>query len=117
MTVKRTQNSGIPAQQPTAEIQDGTSNTIIFANTARGEAPFAKDSFETPKEFFRSTSGLKTETEFTDKTSRDTANGLKAGASEVLMESFTARGEANGLKAQDAVDFMDYTDDSCDFKK
>jgi hypothetical protein len=112
MTVRRTQNSGIPAQQPAAEIQDGTSNTIIFANTARGEAPFAKDSFETPKEFFRSTSGLKEDTEVTDKSRGGTANGLKAGASEVLMESFADRGESKGLKVQDATGFMDYTDDA-----
>jgi hypothetical protein len=45
---------------------------------------------------------------------RDSASGLKADSNEVAVESFTARGEAKGLKAQDAVDFMDYTDDSAD---
>lgn len=115
MTVRRTQSSGIPAQPPAAEIKDGTSNTIMTGNTAKGEAPFAKDSFETTKESFRSTSGLKMDNEVTDKSPHGTANGLKAGASEVLMETFTARGDAKGFKAQDCVDFMDYTDDG--FKK
>lgn len=89
MTVRRIQNSGIPAstQEPIEGVQDGTSNTMTGSTQPKSGS---KDVFET---------------------SRGQA-GLKAGASEVLLETFKARGDAKGLKVQDAVDFMDYTDDS-----
>jgi hypothetical protein len=77
MTVRRTQNSSIPASvpEPLTNIKDGTSNTLEGRSSQ--SKPGSKDVFETSKG----------------------QAGLKAGASEVLMESFTGRGQANGLKA------------------
>ena len=48
MKVKPNQNSGIlaPAQESEANIKDGTSNTVQFAESSKSEKPFAKDSFE-----------------------------------------------------------------------
>jgi hypothetical protein len=126
MTVRRTQNSGIPASasEPPSDIQDGTSNT---SQTGSPQAkPFSKDVFETSglkagaSEVLYETfmargeaNGLKAQdaVDVLKTAPRTSASGLKADSNEVAVEGFTARGEANGLKAQDAVDFMDYTDD------
>lgn len=51
MKVKSTQNSGIPApaQESEASVKDGTSNTVMFAESkARAEKPFSRDAFEAP---------------------------------------------------------------------
>ena len=47
MKVNPNQNSGIPApaQESEANIKDGTSNTIQFAESSKSEKAFAKDSF------------------------------------------------------------------------
>jgi hypothetical protein len=104
MTVRPTQNSGIPAassQERLNDITDGTSNTL---KTGSQSKPNSKDVFET--------SGLKAgasevllET-FTARAdaARNSASGLKADSNEVAVEGFTTRGDANH-------NFMDYTDD------
>ena len=49
MRVKPNQNAGIPGSAPESEtkITDGTSNTIVFAESSKAKTPFANDSFET----------------------------------------------------------------------
>ena len=49
MRVQPNQNAGIPASAPESEtkITDGTSNTIVFAESSKAKTPFANDSFET----------------------------------------------------------------------
>jgi hypothetical protein len=129
MTVRRTENSGIPAStpEPITDIKDGTSNTVQ-AHSSQSILG-SKDVFETSGlkagasevlyEKFSArgeANGLKAQdaVDMVIKSPRESASGLKADSNEVAVETFTARGESKGLKAQDAVDFMDYTDDSAD---
>jgi len=101
MKVRLNQNSGIPAQSE-ANVVDGTSNTIMFGESAKAEKPFAKDKFELSKP---------------SANSLCTNEIIVGGAVESPKDPFS------GLKAQDdkgvekppaKKSFMDYTDDSGD---
>lgn len=95
MRVKPNQNAGITASAPESEakITDGTSNTMMFAESSKAKKPFANDSFETstPK-------AMQAELMF-DTLHRQPVDKT----SEQQVES--PKDQLSG--------FMDYTDDSC----
>ena len=99
MRVKPNQNAGIPASAPESEakITDGTSNTVMFAESSKAKKPFANDSFETstPK-------GMQVELMF-DTLHRQPVDKT----SEQHVES--PKDQLSG--------FMDHTDDICVAKR
>ncbi|MCI0442035.1 DUF1559 domain-containing protein [bacterium] len=95
MRVKPDQNPGIPASAPESEakITDGTSNTIMFAESSKAKTPFANDSFETTPQ------AMHVELMF------DTLHREPVGK--------TSEQQVKSPKDQASGQFMDYTDDSC----
>ena len=100
MTLKPIQNSGLPAgrQESAASVTDGTSNTIIVAETSKKEAGGTG---------LRAQSGPDT-----------AAKAPDGGASRLAENKMQADLRAAELKSQldapgAAANFMDYTDDDC----
>lgn len=103
MRLNPTHSSGIPSQSPesTAQVTDGTSNTIMVGEAAKAETP---------------RTGLRAQSE--SNTSSKVADAGADGNSRLAENKMQADLRAAELKTKletpdTAKNFMDYTDDSC----
>jgi hypothetical protein len=128
MTVRRADNSGTPtAIQGTADITDGTSNTLQSA--AKAEKPFSKDIFESSKP---TANGLCTNEQLPLSVHSDDPKLKLQGAKGQVVENLNVKytlflpdgitspkdphsglldGEKGLEKPAPKKSFMDYTDD------